>query len=90
MVLRIIIGINNTSLYQLPKIVFSLRIEIRHASRAMMLLYACDPHSRVMYNEMALKAANSSLKVCWEPPDDVLLGFCGTQTVRACKLWFNY
>ena len=66
----------------IAEIVFSLRIEIRHASRAMILLYAYDPHSRVMYNEMALKAANSSLKVCWEPPDDALLGFCGTQTVN--------
>ena len=27
----------------------------------MMLLYARVPHSRVMYNEMELKAANSSL-----------------------------
>ena len=61
---RRVIGIDNSSIHQLRKIVYSSGIEIRHASRAMMLLYARGPHSRVIYNVMALKAANSSLKVC--------------------------
>ena len=32
----------------------------------------------------------SSLKVCWEPPEKALFGYCGTQTLRAFKLLFNY
>ena len=56
----------------------------------MMLLYARVPHSSVMYNEAELKASNSSIKVCLEPSDEALLGYRGTKTVRAFKLWFNY
>ena len=52
----------------------------------MMLLYAGVPHSWVMYNEMELKATNSSLKVCWELFDEALLRYHSTQPVRAFKL----
>ena len=57
-----------------------------NASQAMMLLYAGVPHSWVMYNEMELKATNSSLKVCWELFDEALLRYHSTQPVRAFKL----
>ena len=32
----------------------------------------------------------SSLKICWEPPEKALFGYCGTQTLRDFKLLFNY
>ena len=37
-----------------------------------MLLYARFPHASVtvQWNGIKLKAANSSLKVCWEPSDE--------------------
>ena len=61
------------------------------ASPAMMLLNARVPHSSYfMYNETESKAANSSLKVCWEPSDEALLGYRGTQIVRAFNSWYNY
>ena len=39
-----------------------------------------------MYNETDLKAVNSSLKICWEPLEEALLGYRGTQTVRALMI----
>ena len=33
---------------------------------------------------------NSSLKVHWKTSDEALLRYCGTQTVTAFKLLFNY
>lgn len=39
--------------------------------------------SRVMYNEMGSKAANSGLNVYWELSDEALFGYCGTHFTNA-------
>ena len=43
-----------------------ITLKTPRASRATLLLHACVPHSRVMCNEMELKNANFTLKLCWE------------------------
>ena len=59
------------------------------ASRVMMLLYGCVPHSRDMCNEMELKNANFTLNLCWEPLEEALFGYRGSQSVSAFKLRFK-
>ena len=45
---------------------------------------------RKLYDNKLRDDNVSSLKVCWEPSDEVLLGRRRTQTLRAFKLWLNF
>ena len=42
------------------------KIRVNNASQGMMSPYTRVPHSSVIYKGMELRAANASLKVCWE------------------------
>ena len=66
-----------------------ITLKTPRTSQAMLLLDACVPHSRVMCNEMELKNANFTLKLCWESLDETLFGYRGSQTVKAFKLRFK-
>ena len=45
---------------------------------------------RLMFLILGSCTMNSSLKVHWKTSDEALLRYCGTQTVTAFKLLFNY
>ena len=45
---------------------------------------------RLMFLIPGSSTMNSSLKVHWKTSDEALLRYCGTQTVTAFKLLFNY